>query len=114
MVLAEELIDPSTPNAAKAMKVLLRLERETLAPYELPANRISRDMYDNLELPWTIPTPVAAFPEGSFVKHEYDREGVLTNGVSFFGGGKESSLQDIEQGVSQVSAKIVTFVALRA
>jgi hypothetical protein len=96
------------------MKVLLRLERETLALYELPANRISRDMYDNLALAWTIPTPVTAFPERSFVKHEYDREGVLTNGVSFFGGGKDSSLEDIERGASRISAKNVTFVALGA
>jgi hypothetical protein len=85
------------------MEILLRLERETLAPYELPANRLSRDMYDNLALPWTIPTPVANFSEREFVKHEYDREGVLSNGISFFGGGTESSLDDVEKGLGTAS-----------
>lgn len=100
---ASAFCHPSTPNAAKVMKVLLHFERETLAPYELPANRISRDMYDNLALPWTIPTPVTAFPERSFIKHEYDREGVLTNGVSFFGGDKETSLESLEKGLGTAS-----------
>jgi len=79
------------------MEILLRFERETLAPYELLANRLSRDMYDNLSLPWTIPTPVTAFPEKLFVKHEYDREGVLSNGKTFFGGGSETTLDNLEK-----------------
>jgi len=85
------------------MELFLRLERETLAPYELPANRLSRDMYDNLPLPWTIPTPVTVFPEKLFVKHEYDREGVLSDGKNFFGRGTESSLDDVERGLGTAS-----------
>ena len=34
------------------MEILFCLERETLAPYELPGNRISMNMYDDLPLPW--------------------------------------------------------------
>jgi len=30
------------------------------------------------------------------VKHEFDRGGVLTNGVTFFGGGRESTLAEVE------------------
>lgn len=85
------------------MEILLRLERETLAPYTAPGNIISMNMYDDLPLPWTIPTAVTAFPKSSYVKHEYDRNGVLSNGVSFFGGGRESSLDDVERGFSTAS-----------
>jgi hypothetical protein len=85
------------------MEVLLRLERGTLAPYELPANRLSRDMYDNLPLPWTIPSPVTAFPKDQFVKHAYDRDGILSNGVSFFGGGMEVTLEQAEKGLGTAS-----------
>jgi hypothetical protein len=85
------------------MEILLRLERETLAKYTAPGNIISMYMYDDLRLPWTILTPVTAFPKSSYVKHEYDRNGVLSNDVSFFGGGRESSLDDVERGFSTTS-----------
>ena len=82
---------------------MLRLEREDLAPYETPANRISRDMYDNLLLPWNVTPPIAVFPESKFVKHEYDREGVLSNGESFFGGGSLANLGQVEKGLATAS-----------
>jgi trans-aconitate 3-methyltransferase len=85
------------------METFLRFERETLAPYALPGNIISMNMYDDLDLPWTIPNPVTAFPQSSFVKYGYDRDGVLSNGVSFFGGGRESSLDEMEKGYGTAS-----------
>jgi hypothetical protein len=96
-------LDPNTPNAAKVMEILLRLERETLAPYAAPGNILSMNMYDDLPLPWTIPNPVTAFPQSSFVKHAYDRDGVLSNGESFFGGGTLSSVDEIEEGLGTAS-----------
>lgn len=85
------------------MEILLRFERETLAPYETPSNRLSRDMYDDLALPWTIPAPVKDFPQELFVRREWDREGVLSNGESFFGGGRERSVDDLEKGLATAS-----------
>jgi hypothetical protein len=85
------------------MEVLLRLERETLAPYALPGNIISMDMYDDLPLPWNISPPVSDFPQSKFVKLDYDREGVLSNGVSFFNNDEKESLDDIENGLSTAS-----------
>lgn len=95
--------DPSTPNATEVMEVLFRLEREVLAPYEMPGNRIARDMYDNLQLPWNVSPTVAEFPESKFVKHDYDREGILSNGVDFFNNGTVETLDQIEQGLGTAS-----------
>ena len=100
---SDTLLDPSTSNAAEVMKVLLRLERETLAPYELPGNRISMNMYDELPLPWTVFPPIMAFPESQYVKHDYDREGILSNGESFFNGSEVSTLDEIEKSLGTAS-----------
>ena len=81
----------------------MRFERDTLAPYTAPGNLISMNMYDDLVLPWSTPNSVTAFSKFSFVKHEYDREGVLSNGVSFFGGDDECLLEDMENGLGTAS-----------
>ncbi|RFU24108.1 hypothetical protein B7463_g12231, partial [Scytalidium lignicola] len=101
--LASSFCHPSTPNAAKVQEVMFRFERETLAPYETPGNRLSRDMYDNLILPWNTSPPIAVFPESLLVRHVYDREGVLTNGESFFGGGGKTTLEELEKGLGTAS-----------
>lgn len=85
------------------MKVLLRLEREVLAPYALPGNHLAMNMYDDLPLPWEVSPPVTAFSQAGFVKHEYDREGVLSNGVSFFNGSDILKLANIEKGFGTAS-----------
>jgi hypothetical protein len=85
------------------MEVMLRLERETLAPYAALGNIISMNSYDALPLPWTIGTPVTAFPESQFVRRIYDREGVLTNGQTFFGGGSVHTLEQEEHGLGTAS-----------
>lgn len=99
--------DPSTPNAAKVQRILFRLERELLASYELPGNRLSRDMYDNLLLPWDVsPSLEEAFPRALFVRHEWDREGVLSAtgpDADFFGGGSYHALDDLEKGWATAS-----------
>ncbi|KAG0650928.1 putative S-adenosylmethionine-dependent methyltransferase CRG1 [Hyphodiscus hymeniophilus] len=94
---------PDTPNYAKVQEIHLRLERETLGPYAQPGNIISMNMYDDLPLPWTVSTPVEAFPKSEFVKHEYDRDGVLSNGVSFFSGDSTETLDEAEQGMGTAS-----------
>lgn len=70
------------------MHVMFELEREILAPYELVPNRLSREMYDTLPLPWTIEHPVTDFSREDFARKEWDRDGMLSNGETFFGGGK--------------------------
>jgi hypothetical protein len=85
------------------MEVLFRFERDTLAPYEMPGNRISRDMYDNLPLPWDVSPPVKDFSQLEYVKHDYDREGILSNGVDFFNGGSVETLDETNKGLSTAS-----------
>jgi hypothetical protein len=81
---------------------LYHLEQEVLKPYELPPNRLSYDLYDDLLLPWNVDTPVSAFPESEFVRCEWDRNGVPREGNSFFVG-KQSTLDDLEKSLSTAS-----------
>ncbi|KAH7417046.1 S-adenosyl-L-methionine-dependent methyltransferase [Cadophora sp. MPI-SDFR-AT-0126] len=94
---------PFTPNGREVMKVLFDFERIVLAPYALPGNHLAMDMYDHLPLPWNVSPPVRAFPRSEYVKHDYDRDGELTNGVSFFNGTTILTLADIEKGFGTAS-----------
>ncbi len=63
-------------------------------------------MYDALPLPWDVASEVPQFPKLSFVRHEYDRDGILTNGKSFFfapEGGQRETLEEIEEGLGTAS-----------
>lgn len=99
-------LDPSTPNASEVQRILSRLEDEDLSPYELPSNRLSRDMYDNLQLPWQNSLPVKEFPESLYVKHEFNRNGTVLEGNDFFSGNEEQSLEGLEKAL--VTASMVT------
>jgi hypothetical protein len=109
------MTDPSTPNAAAVQKALFHLERDVLAPYELQPNRISRDMYDNLILPWQVDQVTTegndladVFPKSDFVRLEWDRDGILTDGVDFFLASSsenkgETTLNDLEASLGTAS-----------
>jgi len=97
------LPDPSTPNAGEVQRILFRLEREILAPHEAPPNRISRDMYDNLPLPWQVSPAVPAFPEDLFTRVEWNRDGQVDAGGNFLGGNQEISLGQLETSLSTAS-----------
>ncbi|UJR12206.1 hypothetical protein I4U23_016383 [Adineta vaga] len=89
-MLASLYCHPSTPNAAEVQRVLFNLEHEILTPFELPSN-----------LP-----PVTAFSPSDFVRYEWDRNGILNDGNSFFGDTEECFLDDLEKKLS--TASIVT------
>lgn len=88
---------------AEVNNVLLRFEREVLAPFEVPGNRVSRDMYDNLVLPWIANPEQTDFPTESFCRDEWDRDGVLSDGNDFFGGSEERPLEKVEKGFGTAS-----------
>jgi len=95
---------PSTPNHAEIQRIAYRLEREDLAPYELKPNRVSRDMYDDLTLPWQISTPVPDLPESQFVRYEFNRDGVIPEGEKeFFSGSQEQTLEGVERSLETAS-----------
>lgn len=100
-----EHLDPSTPHATEVQRALFRLEREVLAPFELPENRLSRDCYDKLPLPWNISNKTVAnvFPKSNFVRMEWDRDGVLTDGEHFFGGSNETTVNRLSTSLQTAS-----------
>jgi hypothetical protein len=95
--------DPQEAKAAKLKKIMLHFEYEVLRPYELPGNRLSRDLYANLPLPWQVTPSVSSFPESAFVRHEFDKDGILTDGGSFFGGNTTMNLKQAEKGLATAS-----------
>lgn len=95
--------DPSTPNAANVQKAMDRLWREHIAPYELAGNRLSRESYDQLLLPWNCSPPVDGFLESGFTRIEWDRDGKLSGPDHFFTGDKVVTIERMEEQLSTAS-----------
>ncbi|TVY21340.1 hypothetical protein LARI1_G001342 [Lachnellula arida] len=96
--------DPDQPNAAKLRETMLHFEHVVIGKYQMPGNLLAQGMYDNLPLPWTVSPPVPSFSKSDYVKHDYDRDGILSNGKTFFSGGKVTrKLADIEQTLATAS-----------
>ncbi len=62
--------DPSVPNAEAIKARLQEIEVEYLRPFIEPGNRMVRDKYASLPLPWTLPQPVADFDEATFFRKD--------------------------------------------
>ncbi|KAL4987405.1 S-adenosyl-L-methionine-dependent methyltransferase [Aspergillus falconensis] len=90
---------PSTPNAATVNQIMADLETEVLSPFELPPNAVSRNLYDDLELPWSAETSsVETFPQSQFIRMAWDRDGELSDGKDFLGGSSTVSLELLQEG----------------
>lgn len=97
---------PDTPNYKAVQAALDRLEKQALAPHETPFNKLSREHYDHLPLPWDLDPPVTAFPKELYKREEWDRDGVLSSKTKkdFFGNkGELTSLEDLEKSLDTVS-----------
>lgn len=100
-------VDPSTINAQAVQMALSHLEDDILGPYELPENNLSRTMYTNLKMPWSVDPPVAAFPQSLCLRCEWNRDGKLEPDCDdFFGGSSTVSLAEL--GKSLGTASMVT------
>jgi trans-aconitate 3-methyltransferase len=94
--------DPSTKNAEAVQKVLSHLEDDILGPYELPANNLSRTMYRDLIMPWTVDP--GTFPQSSFLRSEWNRDGKLEPGCDdFFGGSSMTTLKELAESLGTAS-----------
>ncbi|KAI7084736.1 UNC-50 family protein [Hortaea werneckii] len=80
---------PSVPGHREIQSLLNTLEDEMLGPYMTPGNRLARQCYDHLPLPWTPLPPFKAtdggvaenpsaafFDEATFERKHWDRDGV--------------------------------------
>ena len=72
----------TTPNAVEVQEKWTELEREVLAPFELPGNKLARELYANLEMPWTIRTSdpemkaaLAQFDEAASSRNVFNENG---------------------------------------
>lgn len=99
----ERRSDPSTPNAAHVQEIIFRLKRQELRPYELPGNRLVRDCYDDLLLPWDVQPPIEGFSQGGFTRLDWDRDGHLSDGEHFFLGDKHVTLTQAEDQLGTAS-----------
>lgn len=74
-------IHASVPNAAAINAVTGKIEEECLAPFFGAGNRLTRNLYSTIGLPWTVSPPVPEFDETTFCRKEWGVEG---NDESFF------------------------------
>jgi SAM-dependent methyltransferase len=63
-------VSPSTPNSAGVQAAIHKLAK-SLEEYIVLGNRLNHELYVNLPLPWTSPSPVPEFDEASFVRKEW-------------------------------------------
>ncbi|OTA96346.1 hypothetical protein M434DRAFT_67822 [Hypoxylon sp. CO27-5] len=65
-------VDPiMTPNGP-AVKAAVDETLSELEPYMNLGNKLSRDLYVDLPLPWTLEVPVEGFDKMSFIRKEWD------------------------------------------
>lgn len=76
---------------------MLHFEKDILGPYGVAGNQHAAEMYDNLPLPWGVSPPVKEFPKSNYIKHDYDRDGVLSNGNTFFAGAHKRTYEQAEK-----------------
>lgn len=60
-----------SPAAEAVQAAMDTFQTRDLEPYFNEGNRIVRNKYLDLLLPWTVPEPVAAFPEKEFIRRDW-------------------------------------------
>ncbi|KUJ07797.1 S-adenosyl-L-methionine-dependent methyltransferase [Mollisia scopiformis] len=62
---------PSMPNAVAIQAMFDDFEERELKPFFEPGNLISRNLYKDMPLPWTLSPKVEAFEEKTFFRREW-------------------------------------------
>lgn len=84
-------VHKSVPHADQLNAALLAIEDAELAPYLTPGNRITRGLYRDLGLPWTVTPPVPAFDETTWYRKVFGTE-ADPDDRPFFAEGQGSAL----------------------
>jgi SAM-dependent methyltransferase len=67
----EPAAHPDTPNAAALNDAFKRYQKDYLEPYFEPGNRLTRDGYKSLPMPWDATPPVEAFARDGLFRKEW-------------------------------------------
>jgi SAM-dependent methyltransferase len=76
-------VDPSIPGQ-EGVQAALDWQEELLDDYMTPGNRLTRDLYRGLPLPWDLSEPLPAFDKSSFVRKEWGVGGDSLPGEEFY------------------------------
>ena len=90
-------VRPTVPNAVAIQEAVTKIIDENLEQYLEAGNRLGRDLYINLPLPWTIDRPVAEFDETTFVRKEWNKGGDCAENEEFFMGAQTLTLDMLEK-----------------
>ncbi|KAK3691647.1 hypothetical protein LTR37_018526 [Vermiconidia calcicola] len=93
-------VHPSVPNAAAIEAAMYRLEEHYLTPYRHAGNKLVRNGYVDLPLPWTLTPPVNEFDESTFLRRVWDPK------EEFFTGQREVDLDTFEKMMGTGSAVV--------
>lgn len=58
----------SVPNADKINAAVKEIEEKEIVPYLMPGNLLTRNLYEDIGLPWTVHPPVPDFSESTFFR----------------------------------------------
>ena len=92
---------PSTPNASAIQATIDDIEEHDLKPFIEPGNLLTRNLYVDLLLPWTLTPPVADFDETTFFRKECGPDN--SNEEFFVGGTLTADLDTMEKVLSTMS-----------
>ena len=87
-------IHPSLPNAVAIQAAVDDFQERQLKPFLEPGNLLTRNLYVDLPLPWTLASPVAEFDESAFFRKEW---GPDDSDEFFEGGGMSVDLDTMEK-----------------
>lgn len=91
---------PSMPNAEAIQAAIDEIEERELKPFFVPGNLLTRDMYTELPLPWTLASPGADFEQSTFFRKDW---GPDTSEDFFIGGALTADLDRVERVIGTTS-----------
>lgn len=81
-----------TPSASALQDLFSHFEDTVVGSFALPGNRLSRSLYADLPMPWTVDPPVTGLPRETFVRQTWNEDGKIPEGQDGFFFGKKESL----------------------